>query len=234
MVGDNFLKETYPALDTLVYQTGKDKDKELIPPFMHEYYNIRSFENKLSSGVKYANTRIVNSLIDVINNKELRLPKYLYVICDKDILNDTTRFEKDEDAIEVMRDTVSWMVRKIDLSIKRKRLSRLEKRPGSVSGYTTTIIFIRMIRRVGSFHEGTRMARICELRSRFNDALNTSVAKYNHRIMTINSCNTYNHFDRLGMLSPKGKEDYWAEVDDLLYRFEKNKVKLLPQKGPNQ
>ena len=47
-------------------------------------------------------------------------------------------------------------------------------------------------------------------------------------MLTVNSCNTYDHYDRLGNLSPRGKEDFWYEIDNLLERFIRNKVKLLP------
>ena len=69
---------------------------------------------------------------------------------------------------------------------------------------------------------------MCQLRSKFNDALNDNVAKNEHHIMTINSCDSYEHFDRAGKLSIKGKRAFWREIDDLIQCFEENCVKLLP------
>ena len=69
---------------------------------------------------------------------------------------------------------------------------------------------------------------IYAMRPRFNDALNDAVAKLNARILTINSCNSYDHFNRNGKLLQKGKEEYWWELDDLLQRFDLNRIKLLP------
>ena len=105
----------------------------------------------------------------------------------------------------------------------------IDKRPGLVpNNYQTKIIFVKMLKRVGKFHPDSRMFQICNLRAKFNDSLNDAVAKVDQYILTINSCNTYDHFDRLGNLSPKGKTAFWTEIDELMAQFEHNKVKLLP------
>ena len=46
--------------------------------------------------------------------------------------------------------------------------------------------------------------------------------------MTINSCNAYEHFSRYGDFSLNGKSCFWNEVDELLERFDRIKIKLLP------
>ena len=61
-----------------------------------------------------------------------------------------------------------------------------------------------------------------------NEALNDAVARYDHRILTINSCNSSSHFDLWGNLSNKGYRSLWYEIDDLLERYDKNAVKLMP------
>ena len=58
--------------------------------------------------------------------------------------------------------------------------------------------------------------------------LNDAVAKVDHKILTINSCNTYEHFTPAGSLSIKGKKSFLLELDDLLQRFDLDKIKLLP------
>ena len=72
------------------------------------------------------------------------------------------------------------------------------------------------------------MKAICEFRAKVNDALNDSIAKMGQYILIINSCNAYEHFDRSGNLSIAGKKAFWMELDDLIRRFDGNKVKLLP------
>ena len=65
-------------------------------------------------------------------------------------------------------------------------------------------------------------------RAHFNDSLNDMTAKISQRILTINSCNAYKHFEQGGHLSQRGYSAFWQEMDDLLDRYERNKVKLLP------
>ena len=92
-----------------------------------------------------------------------------------------------------------------------------------------------MLHRVGSFHQGSTMQGVCSLCPKFNDALNDLVAKIDQRVMTINSCNTYDHFDKRGDLSLRGRTDFWYELDDLISRFDIRKIKLLPNpKNPPQ
>ena len=71
------------------------------------------------------------------------------------------------------------------------------------------------------------MFGITQLCHRFNDHLNDAVAKTNQFILTMSSCNSYDHFDHRRNLS-KGRISLWHELDDLIDRFERNKVKLLP------
>ena len=84
-----------------------------------------------------------------------------------------------------------------------------------------------MLRRVGKHSETTNMGSICSLRLKFNDALKDAVAKVGQHILTINSCNSYDHFDKMGRLSTKGQADFWYELDELLEHFDMDKIKLL-------
>ena len=112
--------------------------------------------------------------------------------------------------------------------IKKKAIHLLEKKPGAVTGCPTTPIFVKMLRRIGHFNEKSKMAKICALRAKFNDALNDAVAKVDQRILTINSCSMYEDFERDGSLSRKGRIAFWQELDNLIERFDMKKIKLLP------
>ena len=95
-----------------------------------------------------------------------------------------------------------------------------------------------MICRIGHFNENSNIARVFELKNKFNDALNQAVAKINQYMMTINSYNTFEHFDYKGDLSDKGKVAFLQELDELVEKFDLGKIKLLPaprntfRKGP--
>ena len=104
----------------------------------------------------------------------------------------------------------------------------LDKKPGVLSGLTPRTIFVKMIRRVGTFGgENSATAATLQLRPKCNDALNDVVAKVDQHILTVNSCNTYEDFDRHANLSIKEKQKFWSEIGDLIERFDANRVKLL-------
>ena len=88
------------------------------------------------------------------------------------------------------------------------------------------IVFIKMLHRYGKFSHN--IEELLKLKPKFNDALNDAAAKIDHYVLTINSCNSYDHFAHNENLSLKGKTDFWIKIDDLLHRFDLNKVKLLP------
>ena len=172
-------------------------------------------------------TRILNALTDAINDKKVRLPKYLVVIMDKDVLGDIPDIF-DDDVMTTTQEITSYMVRKIAVTLRRKRSDLLEKKPGAVEHLNTKIIFVRMLRRIGSYGSDSELSELLSLRARFNDTLNDTAAKMDQYMLTINSCNAYEHFNKHANLSLKGKAEFWLELDGPLERFNINKIRLLP------
>ena len=227
ILGDNFLREIFRSFEAM--RTRGKKEKEEIPPYMEDYYNVKEFYKPVLAGEKYTMGRIINKLIEAINNRK-RLPKTLIVVTDKDLVTDVINDETvKEDMIQhVLADNVRYLVRHIDTILKRKKLDFMNKKPGSVNGFVTTIIYVRMLRRIGSYGPTSKITKICEYRANYNNFLNDAVAKVRQRILTINACRAYKHFDRQGNLSSIGKEEFWMELDDLIDRFDVGKVKLRP------
>ena len=58
--------------------------------------------------------------------------------------------------------------------------------------------------------------------------LNTAVTKYDQHILNITSCNTLDHFNRWGSLSPKRKVEFWYKIDDLFENLDKKQIRLPP------
>ena len=232
LLGADFLKDIYGEFKAIRFQAKQNEEET--PPFIQEYYNVREFYKPTTAGIKYNMTRMINSLLQAVKERK-RLPKYLIIIMDRDIIHDLSDV-LDPIAHLVLAEITRWFVRQIDSIMRRKRLDFLEKKPGAFTGFLSTkVIYVRMLRRIGSFNSGSKTAGVMELRPKFNDVLNDELAKLNQYILTINSCNTYDHFDRYGNLSPKGKECFWWELDDLIERFNIDKVKLLPNpKNPPQ
>ena len=146
---------------------------------------------------------------------------------DKDLIRDIDVFV--QDSVNCLRETTEWITRQINILVHRKRLELIERKPGSIYCEDPIIIYVKMVRWADLyFKRGSTLDEIFAHRAKFNDALNDCAGRLNHRILTINSCNMKNHFTHKGDLSVTGKEVFWAEMDDLLERFDANKVKLLP------
>ena len=203
------------------------RENDSTVPFCLEYFNVLAFYELGSETTDHAFARIINALISAINAHK-HLPQYLVIIPDKDILLDLVQKLDDlNNLAKITADVTRWMVGQLNIVTCRARVQLLEAKPGVVSR-TMTLIFVKMIKRVGSFTESSPMHKATAFWAKFNDTLNDAVAKVEQRILTVNSCCTYDHFDHKGNLSLKGKKAFWLEIDNLLERFDKNKVKLLP------
>ena len=145
---------------------------------------------------------------------------------DKDLLTGIDIFRAD--AARVIGEMTTWIIRQFDMLIRRKCSELLVKKLGAIYTGDPTIIFVRMIRRVDHYTQGSKLDYIFSTRSKFNDTLNDAALKIDQRMMTINLCNTSGHFDRWGNLSQCEKTDLWYEIDDLVEHFDEGRIKLLP------
>ena len=222
-VRDNFLADSFSKLSELTEEAIKDCSQDKF--YMQEYYNIHGCFELAQSGVQRVTARIINLLIAACN-KFHKLPRFIVVMPDKDLLCDMDVFH--HQVQEILKTNVDWMVRHISITIHRKKAELLDKKPGSLYAGHPAVIFIRMIRCPSYGLMGkSRSYRIYELRSKFNEALNDAVGQSEHRIRTVNSCTTNEHFDNWGNLSSKGKKALWYEIDDLLEHFDLDNIKLL-------
>ena len=131
----------------------EDEKQKIIKPYIIDYYNTQGlFKNPGAD--KFASTRMVNALIEAMNKKDARLPKYLIVIIDKDILADLILDDQEQNDSDILRDfrksTISF-VKLINSTLRRKRMDIYDKRPEAIASCDTKLIFVRMIRRIGTY-----------------------------------------------------------------------------------
>ena len=139
--------------------------------YMIDYFNIRVYEKALSTGVP-AVMRVLNVLIEATNEGR-KLPQYLLVILDSDIVSDLQTEDKTNSQKELTT-YVNWLMRQIDIHIRCKKLQYLEVNPGVVVDECPTVIYILMLKRMQFYPEGSRLAKLCTLRSKFNECVNNS------------------------------------------------------------
>ena len=230
-VGDNFLHKAMQPLRERINRSEMNQKDTKDRTYMQEYYNINDYYFSQSNLMPSSTSRLVNAAVEALNDRE-RFPRYMVIVMDKDLMDDLPDLQNNP--VHDLAALVNWIGRQIDIMIRCKRLQLSEKRPGAVNQHDPTVILVTMLRRALSFQERSRMADVCKLRIKFNELLNEKAARQNFRVSSIKSCTSIEHFDRMGNLSTKGIRNFWEEFNDLLDRFDANKVKLLPRSKKTQ
>ena len=149
--------------------------------------------------------RMLNALGDAMQERP-RLPRFLVIIVDKDIMGDFDMF--DEENFNPKKDflkVLTWFSKQVNLEIKRKRLDISEKKPGAVYGEHPTVIYVKTIRRPTYYPPSSKIGRICANRLRFNEAMNVVTRNNEQLIMNVNNCNQESDFNNLGNPTQGGK-----------------------------
>ena len=145
VIGDTFTQDLAQSYEAIRLKAEKCRKNDLEPvPYLLQYYNVKFFYKRLSVSVRRTIGRILNSLIEALN-EEHKLPRFLVVIIDKDIISDTDVF--DPNAERVVADNVAWLIRQISILINRKKSEILDKCPGAVFTGDPKIVFCHMLRR---------------------------------------------------------------------------------------
>ena len=167
----------------------------------------------------------MNALIEALNTRDCLL-KLLIIILDKDMIEniDLPGLHDHRKTQQVISTTVTWLIRQMNIIIRRKRAKITEHKPGAVYSDDPKMIFVRMLRRFEHQPRGTRLEKIYSHRAKFNDTLNDVVAEISQYMLTINLCNTLEHYNHWGKLSAKGQRAYWAELDELVEKFDLKKI----------
>ena len=194
--------------------------------YMIDYYNIKDYEKALSTGVPTI-MRVLNALVEATNEGK-RLPKYIFIILDSDIVSDLQFVDK-TDAYKEVATYVNWLARQVDIHIRRMKLQHLEINPGAGIEDYPQIIYVLMVKRVQFYPEDSKLAKLCTLHSKFNECINKATAKREAKVLSIRSLTTDDCFDKRAALSIKGKHLFWDELDKLLERFERGELKLIPK-----
>ena len=151
------------------------RERDVIQPYSDEYYNVHAYFTS-STPQRYATGRIVNNLIETLNQKQvqrMRLPRFLIVMPDKDIINDTDDLEIGEsETVKDIAQNVNWVARQIDIHVRRKCLQINERKPGAICSDDPVIIYVPMMPRTERYDENSRMGKICSFRAKYNEILN--------------------------------------------------------------
>ena len=90
ILGDAFVAEAFNEYRNMTYVTANDKKSTDQQFYMQQYFNVRPIFNP-SNEEPMALTRIINSLIAAVNEKNARLSMFIIAVLDKDILIDISK-----------------------------------------------------------------------------------------------------------------------------------------------
>ena len=205
----------------------QEHNKNVVLPYLEEYYNVEPFYPITSDVKSNATSRIFNAVMDALN-KDNKLPRFLVVLLDKDILSDLKLF--DFGLSKNIMAILNWLIHQINITVRRKKCHIRSMKPGALgSDDDPTTIFMDMIQRIGNFQKDSKITAYNDARFKFNSLLHKVVAKQQHKIMSIRSCTSPDHFDACGNLTNKGKIEFWLEADSLLERYNKQGDKITPE-----
>ena len=148
------------------------------------------------------------------------------MIIDKDIIENLGIYNYG--AAREITENIAWLAKQIDVLIQRRKTKLTDVKPGALYSTDPKIIFVTMFRRPLQFPAGSQMCNVVALRSKFNTALNNIAYTSDYSIMSIDACNSEQHFGLMGNLTHFGEFTFWKELNHLLSMFDKKKVDLVP------
>ena len=131
LIGFNFIPDDIPAFfDTWflddkflasIHNTFLDRkqlaeknSREVAKPFLLDFFNIKFLHQSDDLQNPHAFSRAINALIEAVNEKDARLPKYLVVIMDSDIIEDMDDIH-DVNTPLILRHVTDWFVTQINV-----------------------------------------------------------------------------------------------------------------------
>ena len=128
---------------------------------------------------------------------------------------------------KVMAIGLNWLIRQINICLKRRKTELFDKKPGAIALESTKIIWIKMIKHpYGCLQEFDKIFAPC---NRFNNMLDEVRCNTNpqHYVLSIRVEETDFHLN--GELSEQGQITFWKEVDQCMKKFDRGEINLKPK-----
>ena len=186
------------------------------------FYNVVLYFASASSRVQSVMAKIVNPVVEGLNSKE-RLPKYVLILVDKDLIENLNYFEYG--IADVLDDCMLWFVHEINKIFELKHEDLQLKKPGTLSTATEPrVIWTTMITRPTI--DDQYYHNIYSKKGKFNKAIEKAVMKFRyHHVMYIESLTESAHFDNSGCLTANGKAKCgMISSDNYVYLMQKKSI----------
>ena len=225
IIGDAFLRNIHAALQNMRSEAAVNRKDD---PYLYQFFNVMIFYQKSNGKANSALMNIYNSLVEGLN-KYARLPRFIIVIPDRDLIIQANHFSFGMNII--IEQQIKWLMKKFERAFQMRRVDLKDKCLGSV-GHEPRIIWVKMIQRpLIKGHQYKYYNNIVNLRRKFNRTIDeyTAVTRNTHVIDTSDAFDEYVHYDHLGNLAHEGKSQFWRLIDGEFRKYDKGEVDLLPE-----
>ena len=167
-------------------------------------------------------SRIHNAIVNALNEQNHKLPRFIIIIPDHDIIRFINHFGFG--ISHIVGTCLSWMVRNIEHALEAKKDFLRKCKPGALRANEPKIIWVKCFTRPDM---PPLVAAGC---NKFNNILEELLTTRKcHYIIDINkymeSAAFFNHGT---YLNNKGKESFWLGIDRMIEGFDYGKEDLLP------
>ena len=227
IIGDVFLKDTINSL--VVMCNAAKSNKKLPMPYLYQQFNVLAYHNTRSSTFKDI-ARQLNPLLEALNERP-KLPKYILLVPDHDIINETKAYGFG--ASYILGSAIHFLIRQMEMLISHRKIDMRDKKPGAYAEDTPTIIWTCMLKRPKMLNTlGSNQA--LSLWGRFNSVLEECLAAGPDNLRLISITVQDMDFDLSGYLTSAGKNTFWREIDRGIMKYDTGEIKLSPRSNSHE
>ena len=219
ILGDKFLENMFLVLQAM--KTSAVMEAKPVP-YLYDMYNIFIC---FSNTTLHRNNVLLwtgSALIDTLN-KRAKLPKYIILLIDRDLINMIRSF--DCGITRELERSAAWLATQIQCNIDTRTEQLWHKRVVSVTLHPTKIIWVEMFD--CPFNKKDPAIAI---RNKLNKGINQVAQHFqNSHVMVIELVDKNKHFDAKGKINYNGKWQFWRELDFHFKQFDCKKDQLKPR-----
>ena len=182
--------------------------------------------NSPLTNIKSVEAQFVNALIEALNGK-IKLPKYIIIILDKDILEGILPRLFDHGLKELLRDSIEWVMKTMSKILADRKEDLRSKKAGALNtSAEPRLVWTTILPRPHNLHSSVEP--VFKLVKKGNEVIEEMVDrydKYNH-ILYINNLDEYRYSNSTGKLTGTGKSAFWRELDTTMRRFDRGEIEL--------
>ena len=219
IIGDHFLADIFPTLQSV-------SNNAKYPMYMYQQYNVAAYYQNPSSMTRNTMNRVLNAAAKGLNER-IRLPQYVIIILDIDILNCINFY--DYAMPRTFHRCAQWVIKNVNKLFSTRREDLKNKRPGAFCD-DTRIIWVNIINRPNICdHPELNRAKILAGMLHFNEVMNhiVSETRFNHAV-SIHGLTEQSAFTNLGNISASGQYLYRKELDHMFKKFDRHEINLKP------